>query len=241
MRIANLFGGLLVSRRASVIWLMTAILALFGYTAASGATLSNVVLRRQLHRRRRQDHRFGPTRRRRGDFLGADMRLRVTIRRCIDVSANSSEAPGEIAKVVLDAPLGDLLAGRRPRDGVPFELGADNCLLGELRAQVELLTDDGKKTLSEAWSQPVQIGIRKHVSLAGVWQVTRIEPFAYESQWRPKDWQQPELKSVSLPGALLHDEWFRGWITVARDIQWNASGDLQPRFLRLSGVADSAR
>ncbi len=169
------------------------------------------------------------------------MRLRVTIRRCIDVSANSSEAPGEIAKVVLDAPLGDLLAGRRPRDGVPFELGADNCLLGELRAQVELLTDDGKKTLSEAWSQPAQIGIRKHVSLAGVWQVTRIEPFAYESQWRPKDWQQPELKSVSLPGALLRDEWFRGWITVARDIQWNASGDLQPRFLRLSGVADSAQ
>jgi hypothetical protein len=169
-----------------------------------------------------------------------DWRLRVTVRRRVDVAAAVGDTPGETAKVVLDAPWSELSTGRWFSRGVPFELDAGNCLLGELRAHIELLSADGKTMLSEAWSEPVKIGIRKRVSLAGDWQVTRMEPFAYESQWRPKDWKQPELKSVRLPGPLLRDEWFRGWITVARDIRWDASGDLQPRFLRLSGAADSA-
>ncbi len=167
--------------------------------------------------------------------LPADVKIRITILKRVDISSASAEKPGETSKVLIDKPLDQHLA-----DGIAFEFDAGTCLAGEMRAHVEITAPGHAGLLAEGWSEPVNIGIRKRVSLAGDWDVKSIEPYGYKTTARPKEWKPPELKTVHLPGVLLQDEWFRGWITVSREISIPNTGNEQPRFLRLSGVADSA-
>ena len=71
--------------------------------------------------------------------------------------------------------------------------------------------------------------------------MTHVEPLVYENNNRPKDWKAPEFKQpIAIPGALTKDEWFRGWVTLTRNVEWKSRGNLQPRMLYLSGVSNSA-
>lgn len=126
---------------------------------------------------------------------------------------------------------------------IPFKVEATDMLAGSLRVQAQLFAKDGAvdRLISEAWSNTIQVDVRKQISLAGEWQVTDVEPYPFRVSQRPKDWAPPHPQSVTLPGAMTNDEWFRGWMTLKRDVSWTSQRDgLQPRFLHLSEIHDSA-
>ncbi|MCY3022724.1 MAG: hypothetical protein NTW87_27410 [Planctomycetota bacterium] len=126
---------------------------------------------------------------------------------------------------------------------VPFDFGAAGMLEGQLRIKAELLESKTGQAPAAAWAPAIKVGVRQRVNLAGEWSVTNVDLFKYENQWRPKDWKMPEnVKTVVLPGAFdgALTEWFRGWVTVKREIALKCADGRQPRLMYLSGVSDSA-
>jgi len=150
-----------------------------------------------------------------------DARLRVSVIRQTDIPASATTT-----NVIIDQPAtGD----------VTFELDSAGMLAGTLQMQATVTGG------SFAVSAPVSVGIRQRLSLAGEWTVTKVEPLELEGSRRPKDWKQPAFdKPVKLPGALTSDPWFRGWVTVKRELPTPVAGELRPRAVKLSGVSNSA-
>jgi hypothetical protein len=134
------------------------------------------------------------------------------------------------------------LSGKEGSVEQPFEVKAAGLLIGTVRVKAEVLTGDAAEPLAYGWSKPLPVGVRRRIDLAGEWPVTAVEPFQFEDKWRPKDWKMPQdVKTLTLPGTFdpVLTTWFRGWVTVKREVEWKAAGDLKPRFLRVSDVWDS--
>jgi hypothetical protein len=162
--------------------------------------------------------------------------LRVTENRQVDIAALGAGKPGARSRVVLERPLAELAKS----GDVKCVIDSEGMLTGAVRLLAEIVTPGRAAALSTTWADPVTVGVRHRVSLAGDWDVTKIENHEYPNQWRPKEWKVPAPTSAHLPGSLINDDFFKGWVTASRDVKWTKMGDLRPRFVRLSGVADSA-
>ncbi len=164
----------------------------------------------------------------------ADSRLKVSIVRDIDVP----EAPGGPAgRQTQELPSVSLSTAAE----IPFEINTGGMISGSLQVKAEVLAPGQSKASSVAWSAPVQVGVRPRVNLAGSWNVTETEVLKFEEKRRPKTWTVPSFdQPIALPGAVTQDEWFRGWVTLKRRIDWQPVGTARPRFLRLAGVSNSA-
>ncbi|HET6247472.1 MAG TPA: hypothetical protein VFE47_07245 [Tepidisphaeraceae bacterium] len=162
--------------------------------------------------------------------------LRVSEIRDIDLPAAPGEKPGEICRTIVERPIAEVAAAGK----LVFNLSADGILAGAIHVRAEIIEANATKPISAAWSEPIEVGIRAHLNLAGKWNVTKIEPYSVAGGNRPANWKPPEISSATLPGIIVNDEFFRGWVTLHRTISWSKNGGLQPRFLRLAGVADSA-
>ena len=165
-----------------------------------------------------------------------DAQLRVTSLNQISVPLGpvaqykeAKSAAKELLRQPVNASTGD----------VPFEITAADMLAGEIRIKAELLA--GGAPLASTWSMPVQVGFRPRVNLDGDWAVTNVKLFDYNTGQRPKEWKAPEFSTIHLPGEFPGDYWFRAWVTAKREIEWKADGKMQPRFIHLSGIANSAR
>lgn len=160
---------------------------------------------------------------------------RTTLFRQIDIPIDTKAVPGLQTTIFPGA--------AATRNEIPFKIDATGMLAGSLRMKAELLAKDGtsERLVSEAWSDSIRVDVRKQISLAGEWSVTNVEAYPFHVSQRPKDWSAPHPQLVKFPGAVTNDEWFRGWMTLRRDVTWTSQGDgLQPRFLRLSEIHDSA-
>jgi hypothetical protein len=162
--------------------------------------------------------------------------LRITEFRQLDISASEATKLGASSCIILERPVTDAGAN----DELKFDIDAADMLVGTIRVQAEIIQPSQHGAVASAWAEPITVGLRNRVSLAGTWDVGKIEPYDYPAKNRPKGWKPPEVKDVTLPGALTRDEWFRGWITVRRDVKWEPVANLKPRFIRMSGLADSA-
>ncbi|MGD0090013.1 MAG: hypothetical protein ABSE73_08840 [Planctomycetota bacterium] len=173
--------------------------------------------------------------------LPKEMLLRVTLVREVDVPDDATKQGGVSTATLLERPAGEQ-AG--PVE-LPFEAAAEGMLCGKLHVKAELFPGKDSAPLSVAWSAPVLVGVRHRLDLAGEWAVEKVEPFVFEDKWRPKEWKLPEnVKTLALPGTFdpALTQWFRGWVTVKREVKWQGAGGTpapQPRFLRVSGVWDS--
>lgn len=159
-----------------------------------------------------------------------DAQLRVTALRQIGVPLNKEAKGGtqELLSQSVNASTGE----------VPFEISAADMIAGEIRVKAELLS--GGAPLASAWSAPVEVGFRPRVDLEGDWAVMNVKVFDYNTGHRPKEWKPPEFSSIHLPGPFPGDEWFRAWVTAKREIDWKSPAKFQPRFIHLSGIANSA-
>lgn len=166
--------------------------------------------------------------------------LRVVEYRTVNIPATRAGLTGESSRIIFDKPLPEIPGIGAGTGAFSYEADAAGILAGKLRVKAEIIDPVSMAPLSSAWSDPIGVGFRRRISLAGDWDVTKIEPFSAAIAGRPKNWKLPETKSATLPGPLIHDEFFRGWVTVRRDVKWSKTGDLQPRFVRLSNVTDSA-
>ena len=125
---------------------------------------------------------------------------------------------------------------------IPFDTTNPETLSGDIRFKAELFAEGQAKPVSTSWSPRVEVGVRKRISLAGPWDVGKVEPLVFEDARRPKTWKVPDFGSqITFPGALTRDPWFRGWVTLKRQFTWPRDGDLRPRMLRISGVSNSAK
>ncbi len=168
--------------------------------------------------------------------LAPPFALKITEARQVDVPSDPKSAPG--SQTI------ELKANAAPAGAeVPFEVDVQGMLAGTIRVKAELYRHEGDvdRIIGQAWSDVVRVDVRKRLSLAGEWAVTKVEPYPFRVAQRPKVWTPPNPKSVRLPGGIGSDEYFRGWMTLSREVSWPAQGsELQPRFLRLSQVNDSA-
>jgi hypothetical protein len=163
-----------------------------------------------------------------------DSRILVSIIRDVDVP----DAAGGPAGRRMEELSNLLLSGTAE---MPIEITGAGMLSGTFQIKAEVMAPGEATPSSVAWSAPVQVGVRPRVSLAGSWDVVRAEPLTFENKSRPKTWKAPAFdRPVTLPGAVTDDEWFRGWVTLRRAVDWTAAGGARPRFLRLSGVSNSA-
>jgi len=144
--------------------------------------------------------------------------LRVTEFRQLDVSSSESNNPGASSRIILERPVTDPGANGE----LKFDVDSADMLVGTIHIKAEIIQPSQHGPVASAWADPIAVGVRKRVSLAGTWDVGKVEPYDYQAKNRPKD------------------EYFRGWITVRRDVKWAPDGKLKPRFIRMSGVADSA-
>lgn len=160
--------------------------------------------------------------------------LRITLLRVVDVPEHEDGVAGWREMVLPNKPVPAGIAK------VPVDLNSDGILFGSLQVKAELLAEGNPVAVSTAWSAPVEVGVRPRISLAGAWEVVKTEPLEYEHKGRPKTWKAPPFDApVTLPGAVTQDAWYRGWVTLQRKVQWAGTG-AQPRFVRLSGVSNSA-
>ncbi|HWE03579.1 MAG TPA: hypothetical protein VG326_14335 [Tepidisphaeraceae bacterium] len=133
----------------------------------------------------------------------SDLQLRVTEFRQVDVSASATLKAGASSQVISMRPLG--------ADGqIAFLVKAGDMLVGNVRILAEIVHGDGASPLAADWSDPITVGIRNRVSLAGQWNGVAVEPYVYPDTHRPKGWKPPEIQDVMLPGALTHDEFAGG-------------------------------
>lgn len=166
-----------------------------------------------------------------------DARLRVVLIRNIDVADKAKSPVGQFTTEVVNQVVG----GKTGTLEVAFSVTTKGMLFGTIQAKAELLTGKEARVLATALSAPVQVGLRKRVSLAGEWKVADVKVFDGEFPGRPKDWKLGQFPtSVQLPGALTSDRAFRGWVTLKREISWAKDGALQPRALGIWGASDSA-
>lgn len=168
-----------------------------------------------------------------------DARLKITALRQIDVPESAKVSAGlradELANMVLESQAAD-------RE-VTFELKPAGMLTGTIQVKAEIAPAKDQPAVSAATSALVTVGVRQRLDLAGNWPVVAVEQLKFEDQWRPKDWKLPEApKTMRLPGTFdaALTGWFRGWVTLKREIEWQAPAGLQPRFFRIAGVWDSA-
>ena len=142
----------------------------------------------------------------------------------------------EQSVVVFEGPLNQI-----KNNSHPFLLDCEGMLAGRVRALAEIVDPAAGMLISRAWSDPIDVGFRKAASASAAnGKSPRWSRTASLINGRPKAWKLPEMGTAMLPGPLINDEWFRGWVTVAREVKWNKSGDLRPRFVRLSNLTDSA-
>jgi hypothetical protein len=168
----------------------------------------------------------------------AEAKLALSALWDVEVPDSPRTASGRKLEKLNSAPL----QGQQGEVELPFELSASGLLVGGVQVQAVIETGGDQPPVSSAWSAPIRIGVRRRVELAGEWAVTGVEPFKFEDRWRPKDWKLPEnVKTLTLPGMFdpALTPWFRGWVTVKREVEWKAPEGLRPRFLRVSGVWDS--
>lgn len=174
--------------------------------------------------------------------------VRISVVREIDVPLDAKAPAGSSTQVLLEQPA----SAQAGRTEVPFEVAAAGMLCGRLHVKAEVLARKDGPAEAVVWSAPLQVGVRRHIDLAGQWAVTNVEPLQGLND-PPKGWKPPpNVKTLTFPGRIdsALTQWFRGWVTVRREISWpvpeNAAdkqegllATLQPRFLRVSGVWDS--
>jgi hypothetical protein len=171
---------------------------------------------------------------------GQAAQLVVTVARAIEVPSGKTAELGKglVTETVLKQAVA---AGPAPVE-VPFAIETKDLLVGSLRIKAELSLANAAAPLAMAWSEPVAVGVRKRLSLAGDWTVAEVkvwEPGGPVPE-RVDNWKLGATpKTVALPGGLPFDAGFRGWVTLKREVIWSEDKNLQPRALYLAGVTDS--
>lgn len=171
---------------------------------------------------------------------GGDGKLKISCVREVAVPAGPVNAPLPVQPVIQELAT-QAVAASAPASAIPIEFNTGGMIEGTLRIKAELYQGQSPDPVATAWSAPVKAGFRQHVELFGEWDVTSIKLFDYNAGNRPKDWKPPQPKTLPFPGGFPFDEWFRGWVTLKREIAWKAPAGLSPRFVYVSGVSNSAR
>ncbi len=167
----------------------------------------------------------------------ADATLRVTLLGDAEVTADAKTPAGAISHQLVESALGAAVKNGEAK----AEISLPGVLVGRALVKAEILVDGGKQILAMAQSPSLEIGVRKHIDLAGAWTPTDAKLLEGDVPWQEKGWKMPPLPaSVQLPGVLPFGQNFRGWMTLKREISWSKEGDLLPRTFMIWGASDSA-